>query len=121
MVTFFKLWNITTLLIMDVLAFDSFRNIVGRTVYIFLYLCGVSKAAFNEEVETLPWEPCSVLNDQNTLNFFFFFCMLCYGRPSLSVSQDYRRACEYIFSIDTVGLSIRSDVRKNMAAQPVRA
>ena len=44
--------------------------------------------------------------------------MLWYGRPSLDVFQDHRRACEYIFSIDTV--SIRSDVRKNMAARPVR-
>ena len=46
----------------------------------------------------------------------------------LYVFQDHHRACEYIFSIDTV--SIRSDVRKkwlpdqsvskNMAARPVR-
>ena len=58
---------------MDDLAFDSFRNSVSRMRYLY----GVDKAAFNEEVETLPWEPCSVLNDQITLNFFLFF--VCYG------------------------------------------
>ena len=67
MITFFKLWIVTTLLTRDDLAFDSFRN----------------------------------------------------GRPTFDVSQENRRACEYIFSIDTV--SLRSDVRKNMAARPVRA
>ena len=46
------------------------------------------------------------------------FRMLWYGRPLLRVFQDYRRACEYIFSIDTV--FIRSDVSKNMAARSVR-
>ena len=110
-VTFFKLWIITTLLITDVLSFDASPQ--QCRPYIFLYLYGVGKAAFNEEVETLPWEPCSV-----PIDLIFYFSYVILRQTTLDVFKVHCRACEYIFSINTV--SLRSDVRQNMAARPVR-